>query len=51
MEKAAKYNNDFENYPVYRFSYRRTIKYHIAHERFVVPWQMEENSKKRDSET
>ncbi|MDD4143921.1 MAG: hypothetical protein PHN68_04735 [Prolixibacteraceae bacterium] len=50
MEKNVKYRNDFENYPVYQVYYHRSIKYHVAHERFVVPWQMEENTKEKDSE-
>ena len=49
MERKVKYSNDYENYPVYQVYYHRSIKYHVAHERFVVPWQMEEKSKEKDS--
>jgi hypothetical protein len=49
MERKVKYSNDYENYPVYQVYYHRSIKYHVAHERFVVPWQMEENTKEKDS--
>jgi hypothetical protein len=42
MDDFSKYKSEYESYPPYHVRYRKNIKYHISHERFVVPWQMEE---------
>lgn len=44
MDVLVKYKSEYEHYPPQQMYYKR-IRYNLAHERFVVPWQMEESEK------
>lgn len=44
MDSDNKYRNEYENYPPYKVYYHKSVKYHFSHERFVVPWQLEESN-------
>ena len=48
MDTKVKYRSDYEYYPPRQMVYQET-RYHFSHEKFVVPWQMEEEGK-RDKE-
>lgn len=50
MDTAVKYRSDYENYPPNKVFYRKTVRYQMSHQRFVVPWQLE-NDKKEKSES
>ena len=47
MDTALKYRSDYENYTPYKEYYHRIVKYHLSHERFIVPWQLEEDKKEK----
>ncbi len=47
MTTIEKYQSDYENYLPYRVYFRRTVRYRITHERFVVPWQLNEEKKEK----
>ncbi len=47
MDTTVRYRSDYENYPPYKVYYRKSVKYHLSHEKFVVPWQLDENKKEK----
>ncbi|MCA1759325.1 MAG: hypothetical protein LC658_06115 [Bacteroidales bacterium] len=47
MDTDVKYRSDYENYPPYKVYFHKSVKHHFSHEKFVVPWQMEENKKEK----
>jgi hypothetical protein len=47
MDTNVRYRNDYENYAPYKVYFRKSVKYQFSHERFVVPWQLEENKKEK----
>jgi hypothetical protein len=47
MDTTVKYRSDYENYPPYKVYFHKSVKHCLSHERFVVPWQMEENKKEK----
>lgn len=48
MDTAVKYRSDYENYPPNKVFYRKTVRYQMSHQRFVVPWQLENDKKKKN---
>lgn len=47
METSVRYRSDYENYSPYKAYFHKSVKYHFSHERFVVPWQLEEDKKEK----
>jgi hypothetical protein len=50
MEAPFKYRKESENYSPVREHYHRSFKYHLSHERFIVPWQMDDIKQKKENE-
>ena len=48
MDTDVRYRSDYENYPPYKVYLHKSVKYHLSHEKFVVPWQLEENKNKKE---
>ncbi|WP_172594359.1 hypothetical protein [Mariniphaga sediminis] len=47
MNTTLRYRNEYENYAPFQVYYHKSVKYRLSHERFVVPWQMEESKKEK----
>ncbi len=45
MKDSSKYKRENESYSSYRVHYHKSLKYNLSHQRFVVPWQMDEVKK------
>jgi hypothetical protein len=46
MDTFHKDRKEEQSYPFFHVRYSKQVKYHHSHERFVVPWQMEEYEEK-----
>jgi len=47
MDTTVRYRSDYENYPPYKVYYHKSVRYHLSHQKFVVPWQMEEDKEEK----
>jgi hypothetical protein len=42
MDVKDKYTSDYERYPPYQVRHKKSTKYPLSYERFIVPWQLVE---------
>ncbi len=50
MTTVEKYRSDYENWLPYRVYFRKTVRYSVSHERFIVPWQLVDEKREKPEE-
>jgi hypothetical protein len=47
MKATERYRSDYENYQPSQVFYQKSHRYDFSNEKFVVPWQLEENKNEK----
>jgi len=50
MKATERYRSDYENYHPSQVFYYKSARFHFSNDKFVVPWQLEENKKEKEVE-